>query len=96
MVTPLTTYKATLRGNRLEWEGDMSKYINPERPVRVYVTVLEETEEPATRGQKMAQVLAQLAAINALQEIDNPAQWQREIRKDRPLPGRDEPFPGIG
>jgi nicotinic acid mononucleotide adenylyltransferase len=40
-------------------------------------------------GHKMAEILAELAKINALAEIDDPVQWQKEIRKDRPLPHRE-------
>ena len=34
----MPTYKATLRGNRLEWRGDIRKYIPADRAVTVYVT----------------------------------------------------------
>jgi hypothetical protein len=37
----------------------------------------------------MAEILAELAKINALAAIDDPVQWQREIRKDRPLPRKE-------
>jgi hypothetical protein len=42
-----------------------------------------------SQGRKMAEILAELAKINALAEIDDPVQWQREIRKDRPLPRKE-------
>jgi hypothetical protein len=35
---------------------------------------------PPSSGQKR---------LVALSHIDDPAAWQREIRKDRPLPGRE-------
>jgi hypothetical protein len=31
-----------------------------------------------------------LADMGAFAEIEDPVAWQREIRKDRPLPGRYE------
>ncbi len=37
----------------------------------------------------MAAVLQRMADRRALSHIDDPAAWQREIRKDRPLPGRE-------
>jgi hypothetical protein len=37
----------------------------------------------------MAEALENLAALDAFSEISDPVEWQREIRKDRPLPGRD-------
>ena len=33
--------------------------------------------------------LDNLAKLNAYADIDDPVAWQREIRKDRPLPFRD-------
>lgn len=41
------------------------------------------------RGRRIADALEKLAAMHAFAEIDDPVEWQREIRKDRPLPGRD-------
>jgi hypothetical protein len=38
----------------------------------------------------MMEALEQLAHLNAFAEIDDPVEWQRELRRDRPLPGRDE------
>ena len=88
----LQTYEAILRGDRLEWSGVAP---NAERPVRVRVTVVEtildETpEERAARGKRMADALRELAASAAFKEISDPVAWQREIRKDRAMPGREE------
>lgn len=33
--------------------------------------------------------IRELQKINAYADIKDPVAWQREIRKDRPLPGRD-------
>ncbi|MFL5384878.1 MAG: hypothetical protein ACJ8GN_20355 [Longimicrobiaceae bacterium] len=49
-------------------------------------------DEPLTReerGRQIADALDKLAAMHAFADIDDPVEWQREIRKDRPLPGRD-------
>ena len=43
--------------------------------------------EPKTRGQRMAELLANLAATQVLGDID-PTLWQQETRQDRSLPGR--------
>lgn len=45
----------------------------------------------ADRGSKMAASLQRLADCNAFAEIMDPIAWQQEIRRDRQLPGRDEP-----
>jgi hypothetical protein len=90
----LRTYRAILRGDRVEWGDDAPVPMPPERAIPVHITLLEEAggegelADPAVRGQRMAEVLEQLAAINAFAHIDDPVAWQREIRRDRPLPGR--------
>jgi hypothetical protein len=33
--------------------------------------------------------LARLRELNPFREVVDPVAWQREIRQDRPLPGRD-------
>lgn len=43
----------------------------------------------SNRGQPMAVILQRMADRNALAHIADPAKWQRAIREDRPLPGRE-------
>ncbi len=47
----------------------------------------EECERP-TRETALA-ALKKLREMGTFKEITDPVAWQREIRKDRPLPGRD-------
>jgi len=42
------------------------------------------------RGQKMAAILDQLSKTKAFSEVTDPAAWQKEIRRDRSLPERDD------
>ena len=90
MATALATYKATLIGNHLQWDVDIRDYINPKRPLAVYVTILEQPIDEMGQGERMAQALEKLATTNTLQSINDPVQWQKEIRKDRPRPFEDE------
>ncbi|MEW6378644.1 MAG: hypothetical protein AB1611_03430 [bacterium] len=87
------TYKAILRGNRIEWSDDAPSCLAPEHAVAVQVTVLDEESLPTgsglNQGQRMAAALEQLAAIHACAEMTDPAAWERDIREDRPLPDRD-------
>lgn len=39
--------------------------------------------------ERIQMLFKQLQELNAFKSIRNPAVWQQEIRKDRPLPGRD-------
>lgn len=82
------SYRAILKGDRLEWADNEPRDLNPEQPVEV--TILAALDDRATRGRRMAKALEQLAADNALSHIQDPVEWQREIRKDRPLPGRED------
>ena len=42
----------------------------------------------ATRQQRIKKTFAQLAKMKIFSDIADPVEWQRQIRKDRPLPGR--------
>ncbi|MBW4588801.1 hypothetical protein G7B40_022600 [Aetokthonos hydrillicola Thurmond2011] len=87
----LQTFRATLKGNSLEWKEEVQCLSKDDHPVQVLVTILE--EEPIAqnkgRGQRMAAVLEKLAQVQAFAGID-PVDWQRDVRQDRKLPGRNE------
>jgi hypothetical protein len=83
----LRTYKAVLRGDRVEWIDTPPE---PTCPTPVHITLLEEGPEPvASRGAEMGRILEELARGGGLSGID-PLDWQREVRRDRTLPGREE------
>jgi hypothetical protein len=86
----LRTYQALLKGNRLEWVGEAPDY-EGDRPVSVQVTMAEPEalSNEAACGQQMAAILEKLAERGAVGEIQDPVAWQRELRQDRPLPGRE-------
>ncbi len=44
----------------------------------------------AERGKRIKAALQTLAELGTFADITDPVEWQRQIRKDRPLPGRDE------
>ena len=80
----LQTYRATLRGDLLEWEEEVRRNLRDDRPMQVLVTILDgkpiSTDEG--RGQQMAAVLEKLAQAQAFAGID-PVAWQRDLRQDR-------------
>ena len=53
-----------------------------------YNSAIHLTEDQ--RQEIISNCLTKLAQSNPFFEIEDPAEWQREIRKDRPLPGREE------
>ncbi len=88
-----TTYRAVLKGDRLEWRGEPPPGIAGERPVAVDVTILRDerfsTSCAPNAGERMAAALEKLAASQAVTSIEDPVAWQRDVRRDRPLPGRN-------
>lgn len=83
----LRTYEGILEGDRVRWTEEEVPATN--RPLRLHITVLEEETEKERRGQQMADALSKLAESDAFSAVDDPSAWQREVRQDRPLPGRD-------
>jgi hypothetical protein len=53
------------------------------------VTLKVLTKPEINQGQRMAAILQRIADRQALSHIVDPVAWQREIREDRPLPGRE-------
>lgn len=86
-----TEYKAKLNEGKVEWSAAPPPfYLNG---AEVLVTVLpspriQETTK-AERGRAMRAALEKLAASGAFADIKDPVAWQREIRKDGILPGRE-------
>ena len=82
-------YKAVLHGDRVEW---LDGAPDTDGPVQVYITVSERpvTEDPDLSGKTTFELLQELADMGAFSEISDPVAWQREIRKDRPLPYRED------
>jgi hypothetical protein len=83
-------YRALLHRDRLEWLEEAPES-HRDAPLRVHVTVLEQ-ELPAevhARGRVMAAILEKLAKRRTFAAITDPVRWQRELRQDRVLPGRD-------
>ena len=84
----MRTYTALLRGDRLEWLGEAPEP-QTDAPLRVYVTIVEPVAEEPARGPAMAALLEKLAARGTFAAIPDPVKWQRELRQDRALPGRE-------
>ena len=92
---PLDMDKPIHQQRRTELRGDRVKWLDvaPDlaAPVETYIVVLDQTkpdypENKHAIGTAMLEILADLGAFA---DIEDPVAWQREIRKDRPLPFRD-------
>lgn len=53
------------------------------------VRLLKDPKQKTERGKRMVAILEDAAAQNLFTSIKDPSTWQREARKDRPLPGRE-------
>ena len=86
----MRTYRALLHGDHLEWLEEAPE-IQTDAPLRVHVTVLEQESpsEAHARGYAMAALLEKLAKRRTFSTIPDPVTWQRELRQDRVLPGRE-------
>ena len=85
----LEKYRATIHGNTIEWDDQIPDAVARNGSVDVFVTLVEEsniTEEP--NGKRAAEILRKIADRGGIKSIPDPDKWLREIRKDRPLPGR--------
>jgi hypothetical protein len=79
------TYRAVLKDDHLEWVDKKPEMVNP-----VDVTVVvHDVPNNISQGVKMAYYLEKLAELGGVSSISDPVAWQREIREDRVLPGRD-------
>lgn len=88
----LRTYKAVLHGDVVEWSDEVPDLTATGHAIPVYVTILDEAMYPAlpsAGGQQMAAALERLATAHAVGSIPDPVSWQREMRQERDLPGRD-------
>jgi len=85
------TYRAVLHGNRLEWRDEEPEDLLPGRDVEIIVTILDHPESDATsrRGPAMAAALERLAAAGGPKTFGEPAEWERETRTERAIPGRE-------
>ncbi|HZN65888.1 MAG TPA: hypothetical protein VFB66_11390 [Tepidisphaeraceae bacterium] len=88
------SYRAILCGDRVTWTGDAPQQPGP---IDVEVTIrdpaLAEAEGAngrAEAGRSMAAALGSLASSGAFSEVRDPVAWQRDARRDRPLPGRSD------
>jgi hypothetical protein len=73
--------------DRVKWDGESP---DASMPVRIQVTVLDAASTPLVPGSgpSMASALQEIADRGGLPELADASAWQREVRADRPLPGR--------
>lgn len=87
----LNTIKAVVHGDRIDWQEPVEQLVAPNQSLEVLVTLLEPRPNSLSleeQGRRRVAALQRLAAQHAFAAIPDPAQWEREARQDRELPGR--------
>lgn len=87
-----TEYKAILTDDHLEWKGERPNFLLSGKPAEVVVTIPAVSSESSKEEMRRRRVAAleRIAAAGGVPEIPDPVAWQREMREDRKLPGREE------
>lgn len=80
------TYKAIITGNTIRWLVPPPKEIESGKDIPVEITLKRGDERSLERGAAMYNALKNLSKLDGVtSSVENPAEWQREIRKDRTL-----------
>ena len=88
----LNSYKARVDGEHIDWIGKRPTGVTRGRTVTVEVSIMDEILTPIARkrqGKKLADILENLAILNPFADVADPVAWERELRADRKLPGRE-------
>ena len=99
-------YEAIITDDRVEWVGERPGVTGATRvTIRVEEPAPEDratanrqttdTPTPSATGKPLEEmdlkeIFEELVRLDPFRDIDDPVAWQREIRKDRPLPGRED------
>ena len=85
-----SVFPATLENGMITWGASGAPPLPANEPRVVEVVV--PTPRPATPYDHMTlrELFEELARRGTFDDIEDPVEWQREIRKDRPLEGREE------
>lgn len=83
------TYDAVLQGNCLQWTGTSPPDPSPVE-VKVIVPDPEDAISPEERKRRAVAALQEIAARGGIRSIPDPVEWQREMRTERPIAGREE------
>jgi hypothetical protein len=88
----MQSYRPILEGDRIHWVDPPPESTGP---IEVTIRILGPIPKEDLRARRARAVaaLARLAAEGGIQSIPDPAAWEREIRRDRPLPGREDDEP---
>lgn len=78
------SYRAILVDGRLQWLDDVPSAIRQRSgEVRVRVTIEEQRDE--RNREELASLLDEIADDDPFNDVEDPVEWQRELRRERDL-----------
>jgi hypothetical protein len=86
------TLKAVVSGDRIKWLEASEQSFPVSHSVEALITPLHEQPQSLSaekQAERRLAALKKLASINAFSTVADPEAWQRDIRADRKLPGRE-------
>jgi hypothetical protein len=86
-MTLLEEIQLRLNNLPLEKQGEVLDFVTFLQE-RVYIS--SSTVSQTERRERIANAFSRLAKLKTFADISDPVDWQRQIRKDRTLPGRNE------
>lgn len=88
----INSYRARITAEHIDWLGMPPVGLKRCKGVDVEISILSGSAQPgaARQGKKLADILSKLAALDATSEISDPVSWQRDLRTERTLPGRED------
>lgn len=70
----LETYKATIHGDKIEWESDAPEILRTKKSIEVIVTIVDKQVSSIANGKKMANILSKIAEKGGIKTIENPSE----------------------
>jgi len=78
------SYQAVITGNTIRWLVPPPKEVETGKEIPVEITIKSHDKNNLDRGAAMYNALKNLSKLKgAVSSIENPTEWQKEIRKDR-------------
>ena len=85
-------YDAIMRGDTLEWTGARPVGLPQDEAIAVEVVLktVQSLDAEEERKRRLGEALDSVVKLNPFRDMDDPVAWQREMRVDRSLCGREE------
>lgn len=87
----LRSYEVIYENGQISWLNGKPKITRGKAIIVIEEDESEQrTENNEPNGKRLAEIFEELAANNAAASFGDPMEWQKETRRDRVLPGRED------